>query len=276
MNKFLRTLFAALLCLSGSALAQGIAFITNLKGDVAVDGNARPLILSELAKGQKLTLGADAQASVMYTATGKEYVLRGPGQYEVRDTEISSPSGMPPMSRSTEWRASTKVLTQVAQTSSASVRMRSLAARKPDAAPKLLFPTDGNVGTLQPLLRWTADANAAAEVTLLMAGQEKPVHHVKTMGASYRVPSKLKPATEYAWVVMVAGQELGTGRFRTLPAEAIHAIEKRRPSEKADFSDRVLFALMLLDLGAVQEAKESWSKLSQERSDLPELSALAQ
>jgi hypothetical protein len=276
MNKFTRTVLAALACSAGAAFAQGIAFITNMKGDVAVDGNARPLVLSELARGQKLTLGADATASVMYGATGKEYVVKGPGQYEVRDAEIASMSGPAPTSRPTEWRASNKVLAQVAQTSSASVRMRSLAPAKKEAPPKLVFPTDGSVGTLQPVFRWTApDAKAQGELTLLVAGQEKPVHRAKVTGASYRIPAKLKPDTDYAWVLTIAGEEYGTGRFRTLPAEAIHQIDKRRPGEKAEFSDRVLFALMLQDLGATQEAKETWARLSEERNDLPELSALA-
>jgi hypothetical protein len=273
----MRTLFAALLLAAGPTLAQGIAFITNLKGEVAVDGNSRPLILSELARGQRITLGGDGLASVMYTATGKEYMLKGPGQYVVRDTELSSTSGMPPMARSTEWRASNKVLTQVAQTSSASVRMRSLAPRKAaEVQSPLIFPTVGSVGTLQPVFRWNAaDPAAQAELTVAVAGQEKPVHRARASGGSYRLPMKLKPDTEYAWTVKSAGEELGTGKFRTLPAEAIQIIEKRRPAEKSEFSDRLLFAMLLQEMGATQEAKESWSRLSQERNDLPELSALA-
>jgi len=277
MNKLTRTLLAALLVCTSSALAQGIAFITNLRGEVAVDGNPRPLILSELAKGQKITVGHDSHAWVMYTATGKEYVLRGAAQYELRDTGITSSTGMPPMARSTEWRTNAKVLTQVAHTSSASVRMRSLAPRKqqePRAA--LLYPTEGSIGTLQPLFRWTAgDPKAQAELTVVAAGHDKPVHRALATGDSYRLPAKLKPDTEYAWVVTSAGVELGTGKFRTLPAEAIRLIEMRRPADKAEFSDRVLFTLLLQEMGAVQEAKESWSRLSQERNDLPELSALA-
>jgi hypothetical protein len=275
MNNVLRTILAASAFSACTAFAQSVAFITNLKGDVHVDANPRPLILSELAKGQKLALGADAQVSVMYTSTGKEYMLKGPAQYEVRDTEVVSASGMPPVARSTEWRASPRVLTQVAQTSSASVRMRSLAAPKVEAAPKLVYPTAGSVATLQPMFRWTGDDKARSELTVLMTGQEKPVHHAKTTGASYRIPTKLKPDTEYAWVLTSGGQEVGTGKFRTLSADAIGAVEKRRPADKSEFSDRVLFALMLQEMGAAQEARELWTRLAQERSDLPELSALA-
>jgi hypothetical protein len=183
---------------------------------------------------------------------------------------------MPPVTRDTAWRTNNKVLVQVAQTSAASVRMRSIAVPKADTAPKLLFPTQDRIATLQPTFRWrAADTASQGEFVLLVAGQEKPVHKAKAAGGTYRVPSRLLPDTEYSWMVTVAGNEVGTGKFRTLPSEAVALVEKRKPSDKAEFSDRLLFTLMLHEMGATQEARESWSKLSQERADLPELAGLA-
>ncbi len=271
-----RTLLAFVLAAAGSAFgAEAIAFITNLKGEIAVDGNPRPLLLAEISKGQTITVGKESQASLMYIASGKEYVLRAPGEYLVKDTEVASASGMPPVARSTEWRASGKVLAQVAQTSAASVRMRSIGPAKAQATKKS-SPVDGNVATLQPVFRWSAPPRAAVEFTLrIIAGQEKPVHRAKASGDGYALPVKLKPDTAYAWSATSAGNEIGYGEFRTLSAPALELIEKRRPSERSEFSDRLLFALLLQELGAVQEAQESWSRLAAERSDLPELSALA-
>jgi hypothetical protein len=212
----------------------------------------------------------------MYIASGKEYVLKGPAEYLVKDTEVSGSAGMPPVTRNTEWRTSNKVLVQVAQTSAASVRMRSIVQAKADVEPKLLFPTQGSVATLQPTFRWrAADPKAQGEFILLIAGQEKPVHIAKAAGGSYRVPAKLLPEKEYSWTVKIAGDEIGAGRFHTLSSEALTQVERRKPSDKAEFSDRLLFTLMLHEMGAVQEARESWAKLSQERSDLPELAAFA-
>jgi len=246
-----------------------------MKGEVAIDGNPRPLLLSELAKGQKVTVGRDSQASVMYIANGKEYILKGPAEYLVKDTEISG-GIMPPVSRSTEWRANSRVLTQVAQTSAASVRMRSIAAPKSAPVPTS-FPAEGNIATLQPVFRWRADdPRAPSEFTLLVVGQAKPVHVAKAVaGGSYRLPAKLRPESEYAWTAVAAGNEIGAGKFRTLSSEALARIEQRRPAERAEFSDRLLFTLLLQEMGATQEARESWARLSQERADLPELSALA-
>ena len=275
MNRIAHILATALLAGAAAAHAQGVAFITNLKGSVTIEGNQRPLVLAELTRGQKLTLGADAQASVMYIASGKEFALKGPGEYVVKDGEVTNAAGAAAAARNTEWRASSAVLAQVAQTSSASVRMRSLAKPRAEPAPVLLYPTQGNVSTLQPTFRWNAtDARMPGELTLLVDGQEKPVHRAKTTGASYRMPAKLKPDTDYQWKVAVGPEELGTGKFRTLPADAIRTIDTRRPAAKAEFSDRLMFALMLQEMGATQEARELWASLSQERADLPELSAL--
>jgi hypothetical protein len=270
------SLLALILASPAALAADGIAFITNLKGEVAVDGNARPTLLAELAKGQKISVGRDSQASVMFIASGKEYVLRGPSDYVVRDTEVSGSTAMPPVTRDTAWRTSSKVLVQVAQTSPASVRMRSIALPKKDAEAKLAYPAQGSIATLQPTFRWRADdAKAHGEFVLLVDGQDKPVHVAKAIGGSYRVPAKLAPEKDYSWSVTVAGNEMGAGRFRTLSSEALARVEQRRPTDRSDFSDRLLFALMLQEMGASQDAREWWAKLAQERADLPELAAFA-
>ena len=266
----------------GSADAAGpVAFLSNMKGDVAVDGDTRPVLLVELASGQKIVVGKDANAAVMYITSGKEFVLKGPGEYVVKDAEVAATSGAQPTARTTEWRASNKVLGQVAQTASASVRMRSIAQPKADTGPKLLFPTQGAVATLTPTFRWRADESSKPQVEFVLraAGQDKPVQQAKVAGDSYKAhwrffkSAKLKPDTEYTWTVTTNGEEVGTATFRTLSADDIRLLDKRRPSDKADFSDRLYFTLMLQDMGAVQEAQESWAKLAEERTDLPELAA---
>jgi hypothetical protein len=276
MRFFQHSFLALLLASSAAFAADGIAFITNLKGEVAVDGNARPTLLAELAKGQRISVGKDSQASVMFIASGKEYLLRGPSDYVVREAEMSGSTAMPPVTRDTAWRTDNKVLAQVAQTSAASVRMRSLSAPRKDPEAKLLYPTQGSIATLQPTFRWLADdAKAKGEFVLLVDGQDKPVHLGKASGGTYRVPAKLLPDRDYSWTVTVAGNELGAGRFRTLSPDALARVEQRRPGDKSEFSDRLLFALMLQEMGAVQEAREWWAKLAQERADLPELAAFA-
>jgi hypothetical protein len=274
MKTTMRTVLLFFLAALPALAADGIAFISDMRGEVAVDGIPRPMLMSELAKGQKVAVGRDSQASVMFITSGKEYILKGPAEYLVKDTEIAG-AIMPPVSRSTEWRASSRVLAQVANTSAASVRMRSIATPKAEVAGATSFPAEGSVASLQPVFRWRSDP-AKTEFTLLVVGQDKPVHVARNItGGSYKVPAKLRPETEYAWVAVAGQNEIGSGKFRTLAPDALARIEQRRPSERAEFSDRLMFALLLQEMGAVQEARESWARLSQERSDLPELSALA-
>jgi hypothetical protein len=275
MKNIQRTFLAIVLAAATAAFADGIAFITNIKGEISIDGSVRPALLSELNRGQKIVVGRDSQASVMYIASGKEYVLKGPADYVVKDTEITGSTAMPPVTRDTAWRTNNQVLAQVGQTSAASVRMRSIGKPKIEE-PVLIYPTKGAVATLQPTLRWHDDGKSPGEVMLQAVGQEKPLVKTKATGGSYRVPAKaLAPDTEYMWVVSVAGNDLGTAKFRTLSQDALAQVERRRPSDKADFSDRLLFTLMLHEMGAVQEAREAWARLAQERTDLPELAAFA-
>jgi hypothetical protein len=195
----------------------------------------------------------------------------------VGEREIAAAAGSAPSVRETAWRTSNQVLVKVAQTSSASIRMRSMAPPQPEVKPRLEFPIEGSVATLQPTLRWSAaDPKGQADVVLSMAGKEdKPVAKSRVSGGSWRVPAKLMPDTEYAWTVTVSGEVLGNAKFRTLPASALQSVEKKRPAEKAEFTDRLMYALMLQELGAVQEAREAWAKLALERADLPELAGLA-
>lgn len=273
--RYLSSALAAVAFVAAPAFSQSVAFVTNLRGDVTLDGVPRPALLAEVTKGQKIVVARDSALSVMYAATGKEYVLKGPGEYVVKDTEIVAPNGMPPLVRNTEWRTTSRTLESAAQTSAASVRMRSLA--QPKAPPAvMIFPTAGRIATLQPTLRWRSDASpGAVEVAMYLPGEEKPVHSAVAADGSYRMPIALRADTEYVWTIAVAGQELGSGRFRTLPSEALQKIEVYRPAERAEFSDRVLFAVMLQEMGAQQEAREAWTRLSMERGDLPELASLA-
>jgi len=107
MKRLFRALFAfaaALLVLAAHA-AGGIAFITDLKGEVSVDGAARPRLMSELAKGQKVVVGKESHLSVMFIQSGKEYLLKGPADYTIGERDIASGIGMPPVARETAWRA---------------------------------------------------------------------------------------------------------------------------------------------------------------------------
>lgn len=259
---------------------DGVAFLTDLKGEAKVDGAPRPALMSELARGQKLSLGKEAQMSVMFIQSGEEYLLKGPGDFEIdkagKAVVLAGKAGQVTL-RKTDWQISAQALVKVSKTGSASIRMRGVPA--PGAADTkagaLLYPISGSVSTLQPLLSWQATGGAAAEVVVALASEpDKAIATGRATGSTHRLANRLQPDTDYVWTVSAGGTELGRGRFRTLTAEQIALLDKRRPGDKSAFSDRLMYAITLNDLGATQEAREWWSRLAAERADLPELASL--
>jgi len=107
------------------------------------------------------------------------------------------------------------------------------------------------------------DASAGKEV---WKGSVKP--------AMAKPPVKLSPATVYTWTVLTPRGTAAEGRFETVSAAALARAEKSRASART-FSERVMHAFVLQEMGATQEAKEAFAALARERPDIPELAVLA-
>lgn len=283
-NYYFFAFAAAVLALSSTVEAQssGIAFVTDVKGDAAMD-TSKATLMAEVKKGARISCTKECAVGVMYLVSGKEYVLKGPGDFLVGDNEVTAKIGPPPTMRETNWKVSSKVVSQVAQTSSASIRMRSVGgAQKAESVPlqaeRLIYPRDTSVATLQPAFRWaSANAKGPFEFELKASAGAKPVHKTKLNATSLTLPKniKLQPDAEYTWMVKAAGNNVGTTNFKTLPAHSLDLTMKRKPDDKALFSDWLLYALTLKEVGADQDAGEVWARLAKDRPDLPELAALA-
>lgn len=278
-----RFLFSAV-AISAAALSvqaqTGIAFITDVKGEAGLDAGKASL-MAEIKKGARINCVRECAVGVMYLLSGKEYVLKGPGDFLVGDDEVTAKIGAPPTVRETKWKVSSQVVAQASQASSASIRMRSLGSAKAEVsmpAERLLYPRDTNVATLQPAFRWTsANAKGPFEFELKASGSAKPLYKAKAGSMNVNLPGniKLQPDLEYSWAVKSGATYIGMTSFKTLPTSAIDLAQKRRPDEKAAFSDWLLYGLTLKEVGADQDASEVWGRLAKDRPDLPELAALA-
>lgn len=276
--------FSALIVSTFSLASQanGVAFVTDVKGDAAMDAG-KATLMAEVKKGARISCTRDCSVGVMYLISGKEYVLKGPGDFLVGDSEVIAKIGPPPTTRDTNWKVSSKVVAQAAQTSSASIRMRSLGgAQKTEAAAplaeRLVYPRDTTVATLQPAFRWaSANPKGPFEFELKAGTGGKSIYKSKANVTSMALPKNIKllADTEYNWVVKAGSTEVGMTSFKTLPAHSLDLTQKRKPDDKSPFSDWLLYALTLKDVGADQDAGEIWAKLARDRPDLPELAALA-
>ncbi|MBL0143596.1 MAG: hypothetical protein IPP91_16165 [Betaproteobacteria bacterium] len=274
MTQSSRSVLAGLLLFVGflARAADPVAFLSDIKGDVVMNGAGRPPFLAELLPGSKLALGPDATAAVMYVVSGEEFSLKGPGEFVVTRQGVKATKGPAPSTRTRALRPSTSVLVETSRTATASLRMRSAPAPKADRSGPL-YPVNARIATLQPTLRWSGEPGVAYSVVVTsVAGKEVFRGNVK--GPSLPLPSRLVAGQGYSWTYSAGEGALGDARFETLPSDAIATADKARAGARS-FSDRVLFALVLQDLGAVQDAREIWAQLAAERPDIPELAGLS-
>ncbi len=222
--------------------ADPVAFVADLRGNATIEGDGKLVFLAELNPGTRLLLGTGALVSVTYASTGAEFTFGGPGEFLVTGTEVRADKGAPPTRRNVAVLRDPAVVARVARTATASIRMRS-AAQDASKTP-LEYPVDARIATLQPTLRWKG--GEAATVSVVDA-KGKEVWKGNAQPSMVRPAMKLSPATIYTWTGAAA---------RT-------------------FTDRVMHAFLLQDLGATQDAREAWAALSRERPDLPELAVLA-
>jgi hypothetical protein len=242
--------------------ADPVAFVADLKGNATIEGDGKVTFLAELLAGTRLLVGTGGSVAITYATSGSEFTLVGPGEFTITPTEVRADRGAKPAHRPVAKLKDASVVTRASQTATASVRMRGIA---PEGARSALeYPVDARIATLHPTLRWKGEGTASvtdAEGKAVWKGTQSQ-------------PAKLAPATRYTWTVTTAKGAVGEARFETLPAEAIARAEKSRVEAKT-FSDRVMHAFLLQDIGAAQDAREVWAALARERPDLPELATLS-
>src|SRR5439155_462919 len=136
-------------------------------------------------------------------------------------------------------------------------------------APALLYPVNTRVASLQPELRWKEEASADPFTIILTDDAGKEVWKASARPNRAKPTVKLSPAQRYKWTVMTPKGTVGEASFETLSTEAASRVEKSRAAAKS-FPDRVMYAFLLQEVGASQDARALWGELAHERPDIPE------
>ncbi len=265
---------AALACSIGVHAADPVAFVADLRGNATIEGDGKLTFLAELREGMRLYLGSGATVAVTYAATGTEFTAQGPGEFLVGATEVKAIKGTAPNKRTVLSLPDPGIVSRVAQTATASLRMRGVPPPVMVAKTSLEYPVDTRVSSLQPVLRFRGDPVKGGFTISLLDGEGHEVWKGRAQPQSARPAVKLSPGTRYRWTVTSPGGTVGEATFETLARDKLLDVEKSRAAARS-FSDRLLHAFLLQDVGATQEAREAWAALARERPDLPELGALA-
>ncbi|MEO7742014.1 MAG: hypothetical protein ABIR98_03675 [Usitatibacter sp.] len=268
-----RVLACLAVALGLGAQAANVAFVADIRGNATIEGDGKLNFLAELAPGTRLLLGSGTIAAITFAASGSEFTIAGPGEYLVTPADVKMEKGAAPVKRAVITLPDPGVITRVSQAATASVRMRSVTVPAPASA-VLEYPVDARVATLRPVLRWKGDMSTDGVIVRVQDSAGKEVWKARMQPNTVSASLRLSPATRYTWTLMTPKGAVAEAQFETLPADAVARAEKSRAGARS-FSDRVLHAFLLLDLGAQQDAREAWAALSRERPDLPELAALA-
>jgi hypothetical protein len=253
--------------------AEPVAFVADVKGSANIEGDGKVGFLAELAAGTRLLLGTGASVAVAYAASGAEFSFVGPGEFTVTESEVRADKGAKPTRKGMQPLSGAGVVAR-ANTAAASVRMRGIVPEAPAPRTQLEYPLDTLVSTLQPALRWKGSPQPKGYSVVVMNESGKVIWKGTTVNPGIKVNMKLSPATSYGWRVTGSDGPVGEGRFETLPADAIAKVRNSQ-AEARTFSQRVMHAFLLQDLGASQEAREAWGALAKERPEIPELAALS-
>ncbi len=270
----LATLAAALWLAAGSALAAAVAFVSDLSGEARLAGGSRVTFLKDFEAGARVVLEKGARLVLVYTASGTEYALAGPGEFVVEATEAKAVKGAPPTHRTVVARPDPVVIARLSETATASIRMRSAPPPAAPARPGPLYPRSAQIATLQPTLAWSGAAPPDGFAVSVVAADGKVAWKGTSRAQSVKLPVKLAPASRYTWTLAMGDTTIGEALFETLSADAIKRAEASSAAAKT-FSDRILHAFVLQDIGATQDARQAWAALARERPDLPELAVLA-
>jgi hypothetical protein len=269
----IRAAIACALLAFGLAAQANVAFVADIRGNATIEGDGKLDFLAELAAGTRLLLGTGSSAAITFAATGTEFTITGPGEYLVTPSEVKVERGTAPVKRTVMSLRDAGIVTRISRAATASVRMRGIAS--PAAASTVLeYPVDARIATLAPVLRWKGDMSTEGVMVRVVDERGNEVWKARMQPNSMPPALKLSPATRYSWTLMTPKGTLAEARFETLPVEAVARAEKSRAAAKS-FSERVLHALLLQDIGATHDAREAWAALARERPDLPELAALA-
>jgi len=265
---------AAAVVLPAAAQSPGVALVVDRVGAVSLGeaGATRPVAtLAVLPAGTRLQLEPASSLTLLYVASGDEYTVSGPGGAQVDAAGVSTTQGAVARRRAPGAAKPVQLRGDALAMGVVVMRSGGLRARRPAGA--LTAPPER--------FAWEAFARNDRYIVELRDAAGAVVYEGRAQGLALPFPASitLKPQERYTWSVTVVGDSalaLTSGASFTLAADDVRDEAKRvRPAESAAFSDRLVYALWLEQVGAVGEARQMWQALAEQRPDDDALTARA-
>lgn len=258
---------AMALCLTD---AMAGLLVTEVTGKAEIEGRGAVATLDEIPDGAHLLLQADATLVAVDVGSGKEYALKGGQAYRVtalgpQDSGGSvSATALPVKGMRDIHIAPGMVAQSVPATRSRTLRVN---------APSPISPVRTIVVSDAPLFRWSA-VEASTGYRLLVLKPDGALHwEARTQGTQLPLPTthRLAPGGKYIWRVQHYSEggpaSDASAEFSVAPADTIKQLSALKADARSPFSRRVLYAALLTEVGAKEEAKALWQELAKEKPE---------
>ena len=268
----------ALACAAGAWASEPPGLVIDVQGNATLAGT-RVAILTGLPPGAEVALEPAARVVVVHTQNGRQFELIGPGAFRWTGgkVEVVRPGEL--RVRESADAAFGDLRLRTGRIAQASISMRGAPGES-----KLQLVSPASTWLLEPprSFRWQPLAGAAAYRFQLTDSNGKPLHDVRTSAAAVELPAGVafEAGRTYGWQVQA---ELPGGRavdgwteFGVAGPDLRARVDRARPRADASFGDRLLYALLLDELGLREEAERLWTQLARERPDDRDLAARAQ
>jgi hypothetical protein len=277
---------ALLLALALSLPLPTIAgvLVTDIEGRVALDGQASTesvQLMAELGDGVTVKLDSGARLVAVDLNSGREYVFKAPGRYRI---EKSGPRALDDGKVEILTLPASKLpVVKIATGRVAQATLVMRGHRKAPATQATTSPVNTAVLTTTPTLQWPENTETTeTHVTLLDSTGRQIFQTTLRNTSTFAIPAeaKLQAGGRYGWQARAEqeGRPLAEygGEFSVLASAEATRLKRFMPGTNAEFSRRALYAALLMEAGAKEEARKHWLELRAERPDDPALTKLAQ
>jgi len=268
----------ALAVAAGAWASEPPGLVIDAQGDATLAG-ARVAILTGLPSGAEVTLAPAARVVVVHTQNGRQFELIGPGAFRWTGgkVEVVRPGEL--RVRESADAAFGDLRLRTGRLAQASISMRGVPG---ESKLQLVSPASTWLLEAPKSFRWQPMASAASYRFQLTDSNGKPLHEARTSAAAVDLPAgvALEAGRTYGWQVqaeLAGGRSIdGWTEFGVAAPDLRARVDRARPRADASFSDRLLYALLLDELGVREEAERLWAQLVRERPDDKDLAARAQ
>lgn len=263
---------SAMLAMAAAALcttnAMAGLLVTEVTGIVEIDGKAPVATLAEIPDGAHLSLQAGATLVAVDLVSGKEYLLKGGQDYRVTPQGPQG-KGISETVLPAAGMAAIHIEPGMVAEAKPATRTRTLQANalSPISPVKTIIISDA------PLFRWSA-VEASAGYRLSVLKPDGGLHwEARTQDTQLPLPAthRLVPGAKYTWRIeqfSAGGPASGaSAEFSVAPAATLKQLSALKADARSPFSRRVLYAALLTEVGAKEEARVLWQELAKEKPD---------